>query len=64
MTELKPCPFCGGDVRIDAHGPTYMRDFIITCDNCNYYFMLDALDATENDLIKAWNRRAEITDGG
>ena len=57
MSELKPCPFCGNAVRIDRFGPIYMRETIVTCDNCDYYFMLDALDASREEVIEAWNRR-------
>ena len=56
MAELKPCPFCGGYTRID-HGPTYFREHLIYCEGCDMYFALDAYQATEADLIEAFNRR-------
>lgn len=31
MDELKPCPFCGGDVRCDK-AYSYFRDSVIYCD--------------------------------
>lgn len=60
MTELLPCPFCGGEAEIhpsddwdvNLTGATYF----IWCDKCetrgDYY-------NTEAEAIAAWNTRAE-----
>lgn len=60
MAELKPCPFCGGNVSVDID-PVDARTIVHTfrCDDCgmNTYF-----DYTANLMrlaIEAWNRRAE-----
>ena len=31
--NLKPCPFCGGNVRFDV-AYSYFRDTVIYCDDC------------------------------
>lgn len=61
MTELKPCPFCGcTDLHFDVHigNPDY--DTII-CYGCLATFTQQELTCKE-DLINAWNRRAEETE--
>lgn len=57
MDKLKPCPFCGGTAHIERI--SYIRDYIIYCEECDSYFMLDELCAKEEDLIDAWNRRVK-----
>lgn len=55
-TELKPCPFCGGEASINR--PSGRMLFCVVCDDCDansgYYF-------TEEDAARAWNSRAERT---
>lgn len=54
---LQPCPFCGGEaVHTES---SYFRDTLIYCENCDAYFTVDSFYADENDVIEAWNRRAE-----
>lgn len=62
MVELKPCPFCGEcAVHINkAYG--YYCDKVIYCENCDILFSLFSLDdckSTDEQLIEAWNRRAD-----
>lgn len=57
MIDLKPCPFCGGAVRIeDAYD--YLRETVIYCDLCDMTFALDNCHATKTEVCDAWNRRA------
>lgn len=58
MTELKPCPFCGGYVHLDE-AYSYLHDFVLYCEGCDMVFTLDSLCVTKQELIEAWNRRAE-----
>ena len=55
--ELKPCPFCGGEVRIDAID---IDCFMVGCRNkdCICHVTGAAYD-TLWDAVEAWNRRAD-----
>ena len=57
-TELKPCPFCGGEARV-ARGFNYgERGSIrwVCCSKCGAMTRSD-LHKTEEDAAKAWNKR-------
>lgn len=59
MTELKPCPFCGGEAEIltaESMNGGYL--FGIMCNDCRSRG--DVYD-TEAEAIAAWNTRAERT---
>lgn len=60
--KLKPCPFCGGKVKMrDAINDKALGNyFIFSCDNCEAN--LNFVNKSENKLtaIEAWNRR--VTD--
>lgn len=61
-TELKPCPFCGGnDLRMESFSG-WGADVII-CYDCLAIFSQKEITCKE-DLTEAWNRRAndEYTD--
>lgn len=57
MSELKPCPFCGGT----AHTiKTNTNKFVVGCfGSC--YVELPLIYSTREEAIDAWNRR--VTDG-
>ena len=57
-SELKPCPFCGGEARF-ARGFDYGEIGCIRwvyCSKCGAMTRSD-FHATESDAAKAWNRR-------
>lgn len=63
-TELKPCPFCGGEAVIDTiepHShmlvflPDYGGETFIECTGCTCVVS----GKTEQEVAEAWNRRAE-----
>ena len=56
MMELKPCPFCGGKVRLDT-AYSYFQDTVICCDGCDMVYTLDDCSATKEQIAEAWNRR-------
>lgn len=56
--DLKPCPFCGGNVRFEK-AYSYFHDTVIYCDRCDIVFMMDDYDASDDDVARAWNRRAD-----
>lgn len=61
MTELLPCPFCGGEARIIAK--PYEPKVCVGCDDdtCLGFSGLGWLYDSEKEATEAWNRRAERT---
>lgn len=55
MTELKPCPFCGGGTHYYAPAPI---DHHIQCEKC---FAETGGFSSKEEAIEAWNTRAERT---
>ena len=51
--ELKPCPFCGGDVLNVTKDSFY---HILQCDQCG----VEKAHTRKHKLIKGWNRRADL----
>lgn len=62
-SELKPCPFCGGNVlrlsRKDYEGSKWAT---IECENCHASIrnrdVVDFWDEARAMAVEAWNRRA------
>lgn len=69
MTDLKPCPFCGGEVRYNYN--LDLEPDGITCMKCSYILRFtrishrgkDTFGATMQRLAEAWNRRQGDSDG-
>lgn len=57
-SKLMACPFCGGYVH-QSKSAQYFRENMLYCECCDMYFALDALNATEDDLEKAFNTRTQ-----
>lgn len=63
MTELRPCPFCGGEAKVwveyihygNRHVYDEMNEYHCGCEECGISM---SSRATEEDAIKDWNRRA------
>ena len=50
MSDLKPCPHCGGEAKLDEHCGKYV--VFCTSEKCSWR-------NTEAEAIEAWNTRAE-----
>jgi hypothetical protein len=56
--ELKPCPFCGGEVKIKHQA--WGTAGLLTCNGCRILFLVPwAQSGTLQDLAEVWNRRKE-----
>ena len=56
--ELKPCPFCGNSVQLEQ-SYSFFGMSVIYCNDCDMFFSLDDINASDDDICDAWNRRAE-----
>lgn len=53
-TELKPCPFCGGEADVDIGN---FGGMVCYCKQC---FSQGKQCKTEEEAIETWNRRADV----
>ena len=61
---MKPCPFCGGEVKLIPHrnyaSPSGITDYYIECGTDGCTLCLGGLMFTNPfEAVKAWNERAE-----
>lgn len=54
--ELKPCPFCGGEVNVFEN---YLNQFGVICDNCEAVMWVGDITNKEN-VIQKWNERVNV----
>lgn len=58
MDELKPCPFCGGEPKLQGFKINGKQEYSITCENEGCGVTVHAgIDKLEL-VIAAWNTRA------
>lgn len=57
MSDLLPCPFCGGEAEMHGLNTVLSRPFVA----CEYCGAESAVYRTEAEAIAAWNTRAERT---
>ena len=59
MTDLKPCPFCGGEAAEDEEDQRFTRyPYYVECHNCG---ARSDEWKTKKEAIDAWNRRVECS---
>ena len=59
MTELKPCPFCGGEPKLELCGD-YKELFVYRCSQCGKTPVLYSEGRrTIGGARRIWNRRAD-----
>lgn len=57
MSELKPCPFCGGEAKV--YWLDYEEAWFAGCGNNGCHVWPHICHNTEAEAIEAWNRRYE-----
>ena len=55
MSELKPCPFCGGEARIEKDESGH--NSVVICFGCFINDEYNMWYQTKQEAIKAWNHR-------
>lgn len=64
MTELRKCPFCGGEATVSEIQDTWQNDtghWYILCDECSCCLGGYGEFTTEEEAIEAWNKRVPQT---
>lgn len=62
MTELKPCPFCGGEAFLEPYRVRKGYEASIQCNQCLCSMSTITYDEEETaieSVVKAWNRRVD-----
>ncbi|EKO3908227.1 Lar family restriction alleviation protein [Vibrio fluvialis] len=70
MSELKPCPFCGGEAELIQSEPSTARfnegtvNFAVACYGykCGVMPYPKLWQITKEEAVKAWNTRATVCD--
>lgn len=57
-TELKPCPFCGGEVDIENISTEDEQYYMVSCKKCGAAICFGDKSETQVGAIEAWNKRA------
>lgn len=67
VSELKPCPFCGGHARIAKVGSDWWRVRVKHDDECalddDHCLTASQTDEGRQWVVTAWNRRAPASEG-
>lgn len=62
MTDLKPCPFCGGKAWMGVNTESTAREYFVGCLTCHIrlYKIGYKRFYTEDEALAAWNHRAVV----
>lgn len=65
MSELKRCPFCGGEARLQHR--QRKRGYYVICKECGcrtplFQYQYDSLEKLREQAIEAWNTRKPMDD--
>jgi Lar family restriction alleviation protein len=58
ITDLKPCPFCGGKAELIKRRQCLADAYSVRCKNSGCRGRTQKLVRTEQQAIEEWNRRA------
>lgn len=56
MTELKPCPFCGGEAILETVDGNSPEECYIYCPECDFE---SGVYSEPKFIVEKWNRRAD-----
>lgn len=56
MAELKPCPFCGGEVILETVDGNSPEECYIYCPGCDFE---SGVYSKPKFIVEKWNRRAD-----
>ena len=62
MHDLKPCPFCGGEVYFTTMYVGNDEENCIACEGCDMIFTIVWLSPNKETLTAMWNRRTNDAD--
>ena len=60
MTDLKPCPFCGGEAKAKRHHNRYSDWWLVSCVKCGVSQTGNA-NEFEFEAAESWNNRIPQT---
>lgn len=61
MSELKCCPFCGGEVYFTTEDYNDEITHLICCDNCDLKFYGSNSYEIKDHIVNQWNTRKSMT---
>ena len=64
MTELKPCPFCGGPGQIQRYRTQKIDTFSPGCEACGFWMDPLSWDISwsRRQAVLMWNKRAKVNE--
>ena len=62
MSDLKPCPFCGGEAELTFNGNDYVLWRYVECCNPECNVQTQQKTQSKEQAICAWNQRIKESD--